>query len=99
MIEAMRRAYQDRAEYVADPKFVSVPLEMLTSKQHGRDLASTIQTDRATPSAAAATGASNGAYESNDTTHFSVIDEAGNIVSNTYTINSFYGSQVMAKGT
>jgi len=39
------------------------------------------------------------AYESEDTTHFSVIDEAGNIVSNTYTLNSFYGSQVMAKGT
>lgn len=97
MIEAMRRAFHDRARTAGDPGFVTVPVEMLTSKDHAKELAAGIRPDRATPSATAA-GAPTG-YESEDTTHFSVIDEAGNIVSNTYTLNSFYGSQVMAHGT
>src|SRR5438105_12370149 len=59
----------------------------------------TIRTDHATPLAPVAGEATGGAYESEDTTHFSIIDEAGNIVSNTYTLNSFYGSQVTAAGT
>jgi gamma-glutamyltranspeptidase/glutathione hydrolase len=96
MIEAMRRAFRDRAEFSGDPGFFSVPIEMLTSKTHAKELAETIQPDHASPSEGhpGETG-----YESDDTTHFSVIDEAGNIVSNTYTLNSFYGSQVMAHGT
>jgi len=100
MIEAMRRAFRDRAAYAADPGFFEVPIAMLTSKEHARELASSIVPDRATPlpplQAAAAAGSG---YESDDTTHFSVIDEAGNIVSNTYTLNSFYGSQVIPHGT
>jgi gamma-glutamyltranspeptidase/glutathione hydrolase len=100
MIEAMRRAFRDRAAYAADPGFFDVPIAMLTSKEHARELASSIVPDRATPlpplEAAAAAGSG---YESGDTTHFSVIDEAGNIVSNTYTLNSFYGSQVIPHGT
>ncbi|HVH86924.1 MAG TPA: gamma-glutamyltransferase, partial [Terriglobales bacterium] len=102
MIESMRRAFKDRAEYSADPAFFSVPIDLLTGKEHARELATTIQADRATPSASmspeapaiAPTG-----HESADTTHFSIIDEAGNIVSNTYTLNDFYGSQVMIAGT
>jgi gamma-glutamyltranspeptidase/glutathione hydrolase len=101
MIEAMRRAYRDRAEYSADPAFFDIPIDLLTSKDHARELAASIQPDRATPSAsmmpAAAPDAT--AHESDDTTHFSIIDEAGDIVSNTYTLNSFYGSQVMIAGT
>jgi gamma-glutamyltranspeptidase/glutathione hydrolase len=97
MIEAMRRAYKDRAEYSGDPKFVNIPVTMLTSKEHARELAASIDPAHATPSKEM--GANISGYESNDTTHFSVIDEAGNIVSNTYTLNSFYGSQVMAHGT
>ncbi len=96
MIESMRRAFRDRAEYSADPAFFPVPIDMLTGKEHARELARSILPARATPLPASAAG---DAYESEDTTHFSVIDEAGNIVSNTYTLNSFYGSQVMAKGT
>ena len=97
MIEAMRRAFRDRAEYPADPDFFEVPLDLLTSKEHARELASDILPDHA--SHLPAIGASGDAgYESDSTTHFSVIDEAGNIVSNTYTLNSFYGSQVMAHG-
>jgi gamma-glutamyltranspeptidase / glutathione hydrolase len=97
MIEAMRRAYRDRAEYSGDPKFVDIPVTMLIGKEHAREMAATISPDRATPSKEMPVNVSG--YESNDTTHFAVIDEAGNIVSNTYTLNSFYGSQVMAHGT
>jgi gamma-glutamyltranspeptidase/glutathione hydrolase len=97
MIEAMRRAFRDRAEFSADPDFYPVPVEMLTSKAHAQELARTIQPDRATPSGSPV-GDEPG-HESDDTTHFSIIDEAGNIVSNTYTLNSFYGSQVIARGT
>ena len=95
MIESMRRAFRDRAEYSADPGFFQIPVDMLTSKEHARELARTIQPDRASVFPPIPTP-DDDAYESADTTHFSVIDEAGNIVSNTYTLNSFYGSQVMA---
>ena len=102
MIESMRRGFRDRAEYSADPAFFSVPIDLLTSKDHARELAGTILPDRATPSSSLAPDLaqpSPGIHESADTTHFSVIDEAGNIVSNTYTLNDFYGSQVMIAGT
>jgi gamma-glutamyltranspeptidase / glutathione hydrolase len=111
-VESMRRAFRDRAEFAADPAFFPVPLDMLTSKDHARELAATIQPDRATPSSslpappspapAPSVGAIANApdvYESADTTHFSIIDAQGNIVSNTYTLNNFYGSQVMPAGT
>jgi gamma-glutamyltranspeptidase/glutathione hydrolase len=97
MIEAMRRAFRDRAEFSADPGFFSVPIDRLTSKAHAQELARTVEAGRATTSTAVA-GDEPG-LESDDTTHFSVIDEAGNIVSNTYTLNSFYGSQVTAQDT
>lgn len=99
-VEAMRRAFRDRAEFAADPAFFDVPVAELTSKEHARELAKSILPDKATPSAAMPGGAAQeSGRESDDTTHFSVVDEAGNIVSNTYTLNGFYGSQVMAKGT
>jgi gamma-glutamyltranspeptidase/glutathione hydrolase len=97
MIEAMRRSFRDRAEFSADPDFFPVPIDRLTSKAHAQDLARTVDPVHATSSTAVA-GDESG-RESDDTTHFSVIDEAGNIVSNTYTLNSFYGSQVIARGT
>lgn len=97
MIESMRRAFRDRAEYAADPAFFPVPVDLLTSKEHAAELARSIEPNRATPSTAMPIETP--VHESNDTTHFSVIDPQGNIVSNTYTLNSFYGSQVMAHGT
>lgn len=97
MIESMRRAFRDRAEFSADPAFFPVPIDLLTSKDHARELASTIQPGRATPSKNTAIDTSS--HEGEDTTHFSIIDEQGNMVSNTYTLNSFYGSQVMIAGT
>ena len=97
MIEAMRRAFRDRAEFAGDPGFFDIPVERLTSKVHAQQLARTISATHASRSAAAAAGEEG--FESDDTTHFSVIDSAGNIVSNTYTLNSFYGSQVIPHGT
>jgi gamma-glutamyltranspeptidase/glutathione hydrolase len=97
MIEAMRRAYRDRAQYSADPGFFEVPVELLTSKAHAQELARTIDPAHASPSDAAVDSLTGN--ESDDTTHFAIIDEAGNIVSNTYTLNSFYGSQVIPHGT
>lgn len=96
-IEAMRRAFHDRAEHSADPAFFPVPVDKLTSKDYARSLASTISLSRATPSAAQ-TNAETG-LESEDTTHFSVVDQSGNIVANTYTLNGFFGSQVIPEGT
>jgi gamma-glutamyltranspeptidase/glutathione hydrolase len=101
MIEAMKRAYFDRSRHAADPAHFEIPLARLTSKEHAAALAATIRKDRATPSArlAEAVPAPVGGEESEDTTHFSIIDGEGNIVTNTYTLNGFYGSQVIARGT
>lgn len=97
LVEAMRRAFFDRARHAADPAFFPVPVEMLTSKTYARTLAQTVALERATP-LAAESAAVNG-HESDDTTHFSVVDSSGNIVSNTYTLNGFFGSQVIPEGT
>ena len=96
LVEAMRRAYRDRAEWAADPAFFDVPVTKLISKEHAKELASGIQLARATPSD---TLAAPPAAEGDDTTHFSIADPLGNVVSNTYTLNGFYGSQVIPKGT
>ncbi|MBI1899011.1 MAG: gamma-glutamyltransferase [Acidobacteria bacterium] len=94
--EAMGRAFHDRALYAADPAFFEVPVVRLTSKEYARSLAQSIRPDRAGATAAISTG---GGYESESTTHFSVADRWGNLVANTYTLNGFYGSQVIARGT
>lgn len=96
-VEAARRAFRDRAEFAGDPAFFAIPTERLLSKEHALDLAKSIALDAAMPLPRASEAPS--ANESAETTHFSVIDGAGNIVSNTYTLNGFYGSQVIAKGT
>lgn len=95
-VEAARRAFRDRAEFAGDPDFFDIPTPRLTSKEHATMLAQSIREDVATPLGSAPSISGN---ESAETTHFSVIDGAGNIVSNTYTLNGFYGSQVIAKGT
>jgi gamma-glutamyltranspeptidase/glutathione hydrolase len=93
-VEAARRAFRDRAEFAGDPAFFPIPTDKLITKEHAKAWAKGISLDKATPLPASAHD-----DESNDTTHFSVIDQAGNIVSNTYTLTGFYGSQVIAKGT
>jgi gamma-glutamyltranspeptidase/glutathione hydrolase len=98
LAETMRRAFADRAEYMGDADFVKVPLEGLISKKYADDLAKTIDPNHATPSEKIRAGAPAG-YESTQTTHFTVIDEEGNVVSNTYTLNGGFGSGATARGT
>ena len=98
MAESMRRAFADRAEYMGDSDFVKVPIAGLIDKSYAATLRSTIKEDRASTSAEVRAGRPAG-YESEDTTHFTVVDAEGNTVSNTYTLNNSYGSAAMAKGT
>jgi gamma-glutamyltranspeptidase/glutathione hydrolase len=96
MIEAMRRAYCDRAYYLGDPAFAR-PAPHLTSKQYARALARTIKLDKATPSAALARDIKLSG-EGDSTTHFSVIDKDGMAVANTYTLERSYGSRIVVRG-
>lgn len=96
-IEAMKRAYADRAMFMGDPDAVSMPVTGLISKQYAASLRAGIGT-RATPSADIRPGKP-GEYEGRNTTHFSIIDRDGNAVSNTYTLNFSYGSGLVAEGT
>ncbi|HKS08305.1 MAG TPA: gamma-glutamyltransferase [Pyrinomonadaceae bacterium] len=98
MAEAMRRAFADRAEYMGDSDFVKVPIAGLIDKGYAEKLRSTINTERASNSNDVRAGRPAG-YESDETTHFTVVDGQGNAVSNTYTLNNSYGSAAMAKGT
>src|SRR5688500_8896397 len=98
MAEAMRRAFADRAEYMGDTDFVKVPIAGLIDKSYAAKLRSTINTERASSSAEVRAGRPAG-YESDDTTHFTVVDSEGNAVSNTYTLNNSYGSAAVASGT
>jgi gamma-glutamyltranspeptidase/glutathione hydrolase len=97
IIEAMKRAYADRAVFLGDPAPVDVPVKGLTSKKYAATLRATIG-DKATPSAEIKAGDPK-THEGDNTTHFSVIDRAGNAVSNTYTLNFSYGLGMVADGT
>jgi gamma-glutamyltranspeptidase / glutathione hydrolase len=98
MVEAMKRAYADRAWFLGDPDVVKIPVARLISKKYAADWRATINPERATPAADIHAGAGN-ASEGRNTTHFSVIDRFGNAVSNTYTINFSYGVGLVAAGT
>jgi gamma-glutamyltranspeptidase/glutathione hydrolase len=98
LVESQRRAFADRAEYMGDADFVKVPVEGLVSKKYAAELANTIDPDHATPSEKVKAGRPAG-YESTETTHFTVIDSEGNVVTNTYTLNGGYGSGATAAGT
>ncbi len=97
MAEAMKRAYADRSMYLGDEDFVKVPLKGLTSKKYAAALREGIDTKKATPSETIAPGKPL-PFESNETTHFSIVDKYGNAVSNTYTINFSYGSGIVVEG-
>ncbi|MBX9778290.1 MAG: gamma-glutamyltransferase [Xanthobacteraceae bacterium] len=98
MIEAMRRAYADRAAYLGDPAVVSAPLVRLMSKRYAAQLRSGIDPERATPSHEIRSDVPL-PREGDNTTHFSVIDHYGNAVSNTTTLNFSYGVGLVAEGT
>jgi gamma-glutamyltranspeptidase / glutathione hydrolase len=97
LIEAMKRAYADRARYLGDPAFVKVPVATLTSKDYAAKQRASIDLDRATPWTDALSALP--PHEGDNTTHFSVVDSAGNAVSNTYTLNFNYGVGLVAEGT
>ncbi|HEY7309482.1 MAG TPA: gamma-glutamyltransferase [Gemmataceae bacterium] len=95
-IETMRRAYCDRARYLGDPDFVKVP-DFLTSKDHARQLARSIDPRKPTRSEELAKDIPL-VGENNHTTHFSIIDKDGMAVANTYTLESAYGSRIVVRG-
>jgi len=98
LAEAMRRAYRDRALYLGDPDFVEIPFDMLLADNYAAGMRTTIRMDRALPSAHLAADPDR-LRESNNTSHFSLIDAEGNMVSATLTVNLPYGSAFAAPGT
>ena len=98
LIEASRRSFADRSEYMADPDFADVPVTNLLNKAYLDKRRATIDLTKATASTEIGHGQISGS-EGMETTHYTVADAAGNIVSNTYTINDLYGSRVTAKDT
>ena len=97
VIESMRRAFRDHNDYLGDPDFVKMPLDMLLSPYYADGLRQTILPDKATPSSMLAP--SNGQDPGMHTTHFSIIDADGNMVAITSTVNYVLGSTFVAKGT
>ncbi len=99
MIEAMKRGYADRARYLGDADFVAAPLRQLLSKDVAAAKRKTIDMAQATPWNDVQVTAPAVPREGENTTHFSVMDTAGNAVSNTYTLNFSYGLGLVAEGT
>ena len=98
-IEAMRRAYLDRARHLGDPDFVKVPVSRLTSKKYAKGLAASIDLAKASSSVELGRDIVPAApAEPDETTHFSVVDRAGMAVASTYTLEGGYGSHVVVKG-
>lgn len=98
LAETMKLAYADRAEYLGDPAFVTVPVKGLTSKKYADELAPRIDTDTVLPADAIKPGQPQ-PYESDQTTHYSIVDRKGNAVAVTYTLNLSFGSGIVANGT
>ena len=92
--ETMRRAYADRSRYLGDTDFTQVPMAQLSAKEYAARLRAGIDEKQATPSGQIAPGAQL-PQESEDTTHYSIVDSAGNAVANTYTLNYSYGSGIL----
>ena len=96
--ETMKYAYADRSKYLGDPDFFEVPISKITAKEYAKNISASIKELGMLPSSKI----SPGMYinpESMETTHFSIADKFGNVISNTYTINSAFGSGVTIKGT
>lgn len=98
LTEALRRTFADRAEFMGDPDFAKIPTQQLIDKKYAEKVRASIDLTKATPSSAIGHGEPFG-KESMETTHFTVVDAAGNVVTNTTTINDLYGSAVTIKGT
>ncbi|MDH3975482.1 MAG: gamma-glutamyltransferase [Deltaproteobacteria bacterium] len=97
MAEGMKFAYADRSEYLGDPDFYEMPINAILSKVYSNNLRKKISNKKANPSRNIAPGEL-APYESDETTHYVVADNAGNVVSNTYTINFSFGSGIVVPG-
>lgn len=97
IVEAERRVYADRASYLGDPDFYDVPTRYLTDKELNQNRMKKVSLDKATPSSEVKASSFPG-YESEETTHFSIVDKDGNAVSLTTTINGAYGACVWVEG-
>ena len=97
LIEAMKRAYADRARYLGDPAFVNAPTNILLAKDYAARQRASIDPERATPADKVTTALQ--PREGSNTTHFSVVDSQGNAATNTYTLNFSYGVGMVADGT
>lgn len=97
MVEAERRVYADRSKYLGDPDFYKVPVDNLLNSKYIISRMKTFNFDNATPSTSIQPGAFVG-YESDQTTHFSIVDREGNAVSITTTLNDTFGSHIFVKG-
>jgi gamma-glutamyltranspeptidase/glutathione hydrolase len=101
--EVMKRAFRDRAEYLGDPAFIQVPVSQLLDPAYIKGRMTDFSPNQATPATAIQPGlgkfVARPIAESTETTHFSIVDAAGNAVSNTYTLNGAYGSGVTIPGT
>jgi len=98
LAETMKYAYADRSKYLGDPDFYNVPIKKVTSKKYANEISNNIEIGKA----ASVEDIFPGKFienESHETTHFSVVDKNGNVVSMTYTLNSTFGSKVVIKGT
>lgn len=95
--EAMKRVYADRSKYLGDQDFVKVPTAELISKRYAAQLRTAIHPTKATASTQILPGTLPG-YESDETTHYGVVDKTGNVVSNTYTLNFTFGSGIIVPG-
>jgi gamma-glutamyltranspeptidase/glutathione hydrolase len=98
MVEAMKRAYADRAEFFGDPAFVNVPLDRLISKEYAQRIRANINATKTTPSSEIKAGITP-RKEGDNTTHYSVIDQYGNAVAATVTLNLNFGLGLVAEGT
>ncbi|MBP6562439.1 MAG: gamma-glutamyltransferase [Neisseriaceae bacterium] len=98
LAESMKLAYADRAEYLGDPDFVTMPVTGLTAKAYAAELNRSIKPNQIRPSTAIKPGRPQ-PYESDQTTHYSVVDKKGNMVGVTYTLNLNFGSGIVASGT
>jgi gamma-glutamyltranspeptidase/glutathione hydrolase len=96
-IEAMRHAFADRNSFLGDPDFASIPIGKLIDKGYAAKVRDAIKPDKAGVSSDLGRGAA--PHEGSNTTHFSIIDDAGNAVSMTYTLNDWFGARVVASGT
>ena len=97
LTEAEKRSYADRAHYLGDIDFIDVPIDSLTNVSYINKRMETFSWDKATPSSEISHGEILG-YESDETTHYSIVDQFGNAVSVTTTLNTGYGSKVLVKG-